>query len=96
MHRYQLSRAAMKSMRRIPKNRLKQIFHSLDDLAATEKPTEHHNVTVMKGEWLGMYRMRIGSYRAIFEVIPDPEIEDETQMLLISVESVGSRGSIYG
>jgi len=96
MHRYQLSRAAMKSMRRIPKNRLKQIFHSLDDLAATEKPIEHHHVTAMKGEWQGMYRMRIGSYRAIFEVIPDPELENETQMLLISVESVGSRGSIYG
>ena len=96
MHRYQLSRGTMKSMRRIPQNRVKQIFESLDDLASTEKPTEHHNVTAMKGEWHGMYRLRIGSYRAIFEISPDPDVEGETQMLLISIESVGGRGGIYG
>lgn len=96
MHRYQLSRGAIKSMRRMPKDRVNQIFQSLDGLAATKKPTEHRNVTAMKGEWHGMYRLRIGSYRAIFEISPDPGVEGETEMLLISVESVGRRGSIYG
>ena len=83
-------------MRRIPKDRVKQIFKSLDDLAATKKPTEHRNVTAMKGEWNGMYRLRIGAYRAIFECISDPEIEHSSDILLISVEAVGGRGDIYG
>jgi len=96
MHRYQLSRGAMKSMRRMPQNRVKQIFESLDGLAATKKPMEHRNVTAMKGEWNGMYRLRIGSYRAIFEIMPDPTAEATSQILLISVEAVGGRGSVYG
>ena len=83
-------------MRRIPRNRVKQIFQSLDDLVATKPPTDHHNVTAMKGEWHGMYRLRIGSYRAIFKIRPDPVVDGATQMLLISVESVGGRGDIYG
>ncbi len=47
MHRYVLSRGAVKSMRPIPKPRVKQIFAALDELAATEKPTEHRNVKAM-------------------------------------------------
>ena len=96
MHRYVLSRGAVKSMRPIPKPRAKQIFAALDELAATEKPTEHRNVKAMKGNWSGMYRIRIGEYHAIFEISPDPDSKPEDKLLLLSVEAVGIRGGIYG
>lgn len=96
MHRYILSRGAIKSLRRTPKDRVDQIMRALDGLAATEKPIEHHNVTAMKGEWLGLYRIRIGSYRAVFTVNPDPDAVAESEILLLSVEAIGTRGGIYG
>ena len=96
MHRYVLSRGAMKSLRRIPKDRVEQIFVALDELAATEHPAEHHNVKAMKGSWHGMHRLRIGSYRAVFASNPDPASPLDEKLLLISVEAIGKRGGIYG
>tara|TARA_B110000879_G_scaffold67735_1_gene94816 strand:+ start:788 stop:937 length:150 start_codon:yes stop_codon:yes gene_type:complete len=49
----------------------------------------------MKAEWAGHYRLRIGSYRAIFSLNEDSEAPLEEQLLLISIEAVGSRGGIY-
>ncbi|WP_206018794.1 type II toxin-antitoxin system RelE family toxin [Rubritalea profundi] len=49
----------------------------------------------MKGDWLGSYRLRIGGYRAIFGLNPDPEAKPEQKLLLISVAVIGSRGGIY-
>lgn len=96
MHRYTLSRNAMKSLRRIDKSRVGQIFAALDELAATENPAEHRNVKAMKGDWKGMHRLRIGSYRAIFAMNPDPEAGPGEKLLLLSVEVIGARGGIYG
>ena len=94
MHRCILSRGAMKSLRRIPKARVEQIMKAFDGLAATENLVEHRNVTAMKGDWLGLYRIRIGSYRAFFEVNPDPKATPQEKLLLLSIESIGSRGGI--
>ena len=97
MHRYELRRAALRSMRRIPPDQARKIFEALDELAASEDPRIHHNVKAMRGEWHGNHRLRIGNYRAIFTVQADPEIEGERglQLLLISVINVGPRGGIY-
>ncbi|MCF6313122.1 MAG: hypothetical protein L3J39_11780 [Verrucomicrobiales bacterium] len=86
----------MKSMRRIPKPRVEQIMAAFDELVTAENPAEHRNVKAMKGDWQGMYRIRIGEYRAIFEMNPDPMAKDEDKLLLLSVEAVGIRGGIYG
>jgi hypothetical protein len=51
MHRYILSRGAMKSLRRIPKARVEQIFEVFEELAEMKNPAEHHNTKEMKGSW---------------------------------------------
>jgi len=95
MHRLELTRGALRAMRRIPQDRVRQIFGALEELAVLPDPTTHQNVKAMKGDWQGSWRMRIGSYRAIFAVVPDPERETGEGLLLILVQAVGSRGDIY-
>lgn len=97
MHRYELRRAALRSMCRIPPDQARKIFEALDELAASEDPRTYHNVKAMRGEWSGSHRLRIGNYRAIFTAQTDPEVEGEReiQLLLISVINVGTRGGIY-
>ncbi len=96
MHRYILSRSALKSIRPIPKPRAKQIIAAFDEPVSTEKPAEHRNVKAMKGTWSGMYRIRIGEYRALFEIIPDPDSKPEHKLLLLSIEAIRTRSGIYG
>ncbi len=95
MHKVIYTRAANRSLRRIAKDRVSQIISSIDEMAELENPLSHQNVKAMKAEWAGCFRLRIGSYRAIFGMNPDPEASPEEQLLLISVEVIGSRGSIY-
>ena len=47
------------------------------------------NVRAMEGEWAGCYRLRIGSYRAIFQIVREGPIE-QFQVLV-----VGPRGDVY-
>ena len=99
MHRVELSRRTMRSLRRIPRDRAQNVLEVLDELAALPDPATHHNVRLMKGDWRGCLRIRIGSYRAIFELIADPTADPEANPadnpLLISVVAVGPRGDIY-
>jgi mRNA interferase RelE/StbE len=95
MHRLELTRRAIRAMRRIPQDRVRQIFGALEELAALPDPTTHQNVKPMKGNWEGSWRMRIGSYRAIFAILSDPERESDEGLLLILVEAFGPRGGIY-
>lgn len=50
-------------------------------------PVPGQAVKPLKGQLEGLYRMRIGDYRAIFAVDEEREI--------ISVREIGHRGSIY-
>jgi mRNA-degrading endonuclease RelE of RelBE toxin-antitoxin system len=95
MHKVIYTRTARRSLRRIAKDRVATIIGSINELASLEDPLTHQNVKAMKGDWLGSYRLRIGGYRAIFGLNPDPEAKPEQKLLLISVEVVGSRGGIY-
>jgi len=95
MHRLEIMRRALRSLRRIPKDRAAKILAALEELKALEDPGTHHSVKAMKGDWEGSSRMRIGSYRAIFQLNPDPEGAEEDGLLLISVVAVGPRGDVY-
>lgn len=95
MHRLELTRNALRSLRRIPQDRTRQIFAALEELVGTPDPTAHRNLKAMKGEWKGSWRLRIGAYRAILAILPDPETGDGNRLLLILVQAVGSRGDIY-
>jgi mRNA-degrading endonuclease RelE of RelBE toxin-antitoxin system len=99
MHRLELARRALRSLRRIPQDRARSIFAALDELAALPDPSTHPNVKAMKGDWKGCLRIRIGSYRAVFQLSDDPlaesEVEANDKPRLISVLVVGPRGDIY-
>lgn len=95
MHTVVYSRAARRGLRQVPRDRVAQIVGSIDELSTIANPATHQNVKRMKGEWDGFHRLRIGSYRAIFSLIADPDAKDQDRLLLITVEAVGSRQSIY-
>jgi hypothetical protein len=89
----------MRSLRRIPQDRARRIFAALDELTTLPDPSTHPNVKAMKGDWRGCLRIRIGSYRAIFQLTTAPPSESEAPLaanpLLITVLLVGLRGDIY-
>ena len=93
MHRIEFSRGALKSLRKFPKDRAKQILVALEELASTDDPSAHHNVKAMKGTWSGLWRLRVGGYRVIFALSPVEKGEDELMLLL--VEAIGTRGDTY-
>ena len=94
MHRYELSTKVVRAMKRMPKDRVEKIMAAFDELVRHEEPARHHNVKLMSGDWSGYYRLRIGSYRAIFGMSHD-ELTGETKLLLLTVIAVGTRQSIY-
>ena len=95
MHTVTYSRNATRSLRRIQKERATQIVASINELATHESPSLHPNVKQMKGDYAGFYRLRVGNYRAIFALNPDPNAEPEQKLLLINVSAIGSRQGVY-
>ncbi len=89
----------MRSLRRMPQDRARRILADLDELTSLPEPSTHPNVKAMKGDWRGCLRIRIGSYRAIFQLAHDPlagsEADPVDKLLLITVLVVGPRGDIY-
>lgn len=74
--------SAAKALRRIPKADRIRLVHAIDRLA-----TEPAAGGVLKGEFQGLRRLRVGTYRVIYEVR-----EDELTILVIRV---GHRKDVY-
>jgi len=91
MHRVIFHKRAVRALRRIPKERANQILAAIDDLSGMLDPTTHQNVRVMRGQFDGAFRMRVGEYRVIFTTSADGQ---ETRLIILIAE-VGSRGDIY-
>ncbi|MBZ0257092.1 type II toxin-antitoxin system RelE/ParE family toxin, partial [bacterium] len=66
MKRYdiELRPAAMRDLRKIPRNDLERIAKAIDDLANDPRPI---GCLKMKG-YEGFYRLRIGDYRIIYDI----------------------------
>ncbi|GEM_PF-395033 len=97
MHRLELARRALRSLRRIPQDRARSIFAALDELAALPDPSTHP-VKAMKGDWKGCLRIRIGAYRAVFQLSDDPhrlEGESPEELPADAVEDV-DLGEFHG
>lgn len=92
MHRVEFHKKAEKSLKKMPQNRAQQILKAVRELAEMTDPSDHHQVIAMQGNWLGHWRMRVGSYRVIFRLIQ----EGDSEILLVWVNHVGPRGGIYG
>ncbi|MDB4265374.1 type II toxin-antitoxin system RelE/ParE family toxin [bacterium] len=82
-------RRAVRYLRRMPANRKEQAKVAIAEVSAFDDPSTHPNVKPMKGDWEGCYRIRIGSYRAIYRLAERDEGET------MEVLQVGPRGDVY-
>ena len=77
-----IKRSALKDLSRITKSERLRLVAAIDDLA--QKP---YRGSALKGELTGLRRIRVGSYRVIYEIR-----ENE---FIILVVSAGHRRDIY-
>ena len=77
-----IKRSAAKELRRLPPDDRGRLVAAIDRLA--DEPLAG---SVLKGEFSGMRRLRVGPYRIIYEAIQ--------QELTVLVVRVGRRGSVY-
>ena len=78
----QIKRSAAKALARISKNDRLRLIEAIDRLRA-----EPNAGGVLKGEFSGLRRLRVGSYRIIYEVIDD--------QLVVLVVRVAHRRDVY-
>ena len=78
----QIKRSAAKALSKITKNDRIQLIEAIDRLR--EEPNAGG---VLKGEFAGLRRLRVGSYRIIYEVIDE--------QLVVLVIRVGHRREVY-
>ena len=84
MYKIVFTKKAYKSLRRIPKNVIDRVRTKLDRIA--EDPyAPYSNVTKLRNR--PGYRLRVGDWRAIYEI--------KENELIILVLKIGSRGEIY-
>ncbi|PWB70531.1 MAG: type II toxin-antitoxin system RelE/ParE family toxin [Holophagae bacterium] len=74
--------SAVKALRRIPKTDRVRLIEAIDRLAA-----EPAAGGVLKGEFQGLRRLRVGSYRIIYEV-------DQGELTILVVR-IGHRKDVY-
>jgi mRNA interferase RelE/StbE len=82
MKRVAYSKAALKTLRRIPAGEAERIMRKIDQYA-TEPASQANNVKKLQGR--DGFRLRIGDWRVIFD-------EDTN---VVAVIAIGSRGGIY-
>jgi mRNA interferase RelE/StbE len=83
-YQLQISRTAKRDLSRLDQPIAKRIMNKLFDLASNAETTSHF---ALSGEWKGLYRIRIGDYRVIYDLNKDK--------LVILVIAVGHRRNIY-
>jgi mRNA-degrading endonuclease RelE of RelBE toxin-antitoxin system len=67
----ELSKYALKALKRLDKAASLRILDRLGELAETDNPLRHKDVRSLEGTPKGYNRLRTGEYRAIFELDPD-------------------------
>ena len=77
-----IKRSAAKQLHRLSTNDRRRLVAAIDRLA-----TEPLAGSVLKGEFSGLRRLRVGQYRIIYEALP--------RELTVLVVRVGRRGSVY-
>jgi mRNA interferase RelE/StbE len=83
VYRLEITKPAIRVLRRIPANAARLIRGKLDQL--TRDPMRAPNVKRLKGR--PGYRLRVGDWRVVYEA-------DQAQRRLIVLD-VGPRGSVY-
>ena len=73
----------------MPRDRAIQMRDALREVAALANIADHPNIKQMTGALAGWSRLRVGSYRAILQVMVI-EIDE-----VLYVDALGPRGDIY-
>ena len=77
-----IKRSAVKELERLPSDARRRVVAAIDRLA--EEPLAG---SVLKGEFSGLRRLRVGQYRVIYEAMH--------QEIVILVVRIGHRQSVY-
>lgn len=85
--RVELSKDALKYLKKLDKSTSKRILDSLAKLGKTENPLLHKDVRPLAGKLKGFYRVRVGTFRMIFEL-------DKIKKR-IGVHVIAPRGNAY-
>ena len=64
----ELARAAQRALRAMPARDRERIVRALDEMKADPLAGD---ITALRGEYTGLYRRRVGSWRIIFALKPD-------------------------
>ncbi len=80
----QFSPRAKRDLGRLDKTIAKRILEKLFDLAQNAEIVDHYALT---GEWKGLYRIRVGNYRVIYDLKNDK--------LIILIVTIGHRRNVY-
>lgn len=64
----ELSKDAIKYLKKLERKTALRILERLDDLERTENPLLHKDVRPLAGKLKGFYRLRIADFRIIFEL----------------------------
>jgi mRNA interferase RelE/StbE len=81
----EFSKESKKFLKKTDKDTARRIIHEVEKLKTN--PFEHQSGKRMKGFEGKFYRLRVGSYRIIYEVVDEK--------LIISIVKIGPRGDIY-
>jgi mRNA interferase RelE/StbE len=84
-YKLSFSKESIKELNKMEKSKAAKIVKAIENLS--NKPYGHSQTKKMKGYEGDFYRLRVGDYRIIYEVI-------ENQLLIVIVR-IGARGGIY-
>ena len=82
-------RNAAKYLKKMPPDRRVQMIATLEEVAELEDIETHPAIKALTGKDAGVYRLRVGSYRALLRLIEDNLIE------ILFVDRIGPRGDVY-
>ncbi|GHU14488.1 hypothetical protein FACS189449_11240 [Alphaproteobacteria bacterium] len=83
-YRIKFRDSAVEELEKIPRNIQETIVKAIDNRTAIDP---YGFGKSLKGKWKGCYRLRVGSYRIIYEII-----EKE---VIVFVIKIGIRGDVY-
>lgn len=83
MHTIRYTAAALKALRRLPRNTADLIRRKVEEVAVD--PSNARNVKALKGR--DGYRLRVGDWRVIYEI--------DAGVIVLIVIDIGPRGGIY-
>lgn len=85
--RVELSKDAIKYLKKLDRSTSQRLLNSLETLEITENPLLHQGVRPLIGKLKGFYRLRVGDFRIIFEL--------DRQNKRIGVHVIAPRGNAY-